>query len=183
MIINSDNEKILDYLLERKNIQKEKEKDSIINKQQKDLISLSKEFIRLSKENSELRMVISLKHEVEIKLKDEEFSLKKLEKKKKIERQENTKKKKIQKASLSNDSKPINNNIINQNQTIKKENQVLMKKTQNNSNENNNIINTIILQFEGTPKNRSPILVPVEVSFHPGIIFFPHRYKFLSTPV
>ena len=79
MIINSDNEKILDYLLERKNIQKEKEKDSIINKQQKDLISLSKEFIRLSKENSELRMVISLKHEVEIKLKDAEFSLKKLE--------------------------------------------------------------------------------------------------------
>ena len=79
MIINSDNEKLLDYLLERKNIQKEKEKDSIISKQQKDLISLSKEFIRLSKENSELRMTMSLKHEVEIKLKDAEFSLKKLE--------------------------------------------------------------------------------------------------------
>ena len=79
MLINSENEKILDYLLENKNILKEKEKDSIISKQQKDLISLSKQFIRLSRENSELRMVISLKHDVEIKLKDAEFSLKRLQ--------------------------------------------------------------------------------------------------------
>ena len=79
MLINSENEKILDYLLEKKNIQKEKEKDAVINKQQKDLISLSKQFIRLSQENTELRMVISLKHDVEIKLKDAEFSLKRLQ--------------------------------------------------------------------------------------------------------
>ncbi len=78
MLFNSENEKILDYLLENKNIQKEKEKDVIINKQQKDLISLSKQFIRLSQENSELRMVISLKHDIEIKLKEAEFSIKKL---------------------------------------------------------------------------------------------------------
>ena len=78
MLFNSENEKILDYLLENKNIQKEKEKDVIINKQQKDLISLSKQFIRLSQENSELRMIISLKHDIEIKLKEAEFSIKKL---------------------------------------------------------------------------------------------------------
>ena len=79
MLINSENENILDYFLEMKNIQKEKEKDVIINKQQKDLISLSKQFIRLSQENSELRMIISLKHDVEIKLKDAEFSIKRLQ--------------------------------------------------------------------------------------------------------
>lgn len=78
MLFNSENEKILDYLLENKNIQKEKEKDVIINKQQKDLISLSKQFIRLSQENSEIRMIISLKHDIEIKLKEAEFSIKKL---------------------------------------------------------------------------------------------------------
>ena len=79
MLINSENENILDYFLEMKNIQKEKEKDVIINKQQKDLISLSKQFIRLSQENSELRMIISLKHDIEIKLKDAEFSIKRLQ--------------------------------------------------------------------------------------------------------
>ena len=78
-MLNSKGENLLDYFLEKKNIQKEKEKDSIINKQQEDLISLSKEYVRVSQENTELRMIISLKHDVELKLKDAEYSLKQLE--------------------------------------------------------------------------------------------------------
>ena len=78
-MFNSIGDNILDYFIEKKNIQKEKEKDSIIHKQQKDLVSLSKEFIRISQENSELRMVISIKHDVELKLKDAEFTLNQLQ--------------------------------------------------------------------------------------------------------
>ena len=66
----------------------------------------------------------------------------------KIESQEKTEKKEIPKTSLSNDSRLVNNNIINPNpnQTIKKEikHQALINKDQNNSKENNNInINNI----------------------------------------
>ena len=74
---NEDN--ILDYLIKKKNIQKEKEKDKIINKQQADLLALSKELIRISNENSELRKTISLKHDVELKLKDAEFLIQELQ--------------------------------------------------------------------------------------------------------
>ena len=74
---NEDN--ILDYLIQKKNIQKEKEKDKIINKQQADLLALSNELIRISNENSELRKTISLKHDVELKLKDAEFLIQELQ--------------------------------------------------------------------------------------------------------
>ena len=74
---NEDN--ILDYLIKKKNIQKEKEKDKIINKQQADLLALSNELIRISNENSELRKTISLKHDVELKLKDAEFLIQELQ--------------------------------------------------------------------------------------------------------
>ena len=55
---NEDN--ILDYLIQKKNIQKEKEKDTLINKQQADLIALSKELIRISNENSELSSFLKI---------------------------------------------------------------------------------------------------------------------------
>ena len=66
------------YYLERKKIQIEKGKDILIKKQKEELLKLSKELIRISNENSELRKKISLNYNIEMRLNEAELEVEKL---------------------------------------------------------------------------------------------------------
>lgn len=71
----------IDYYSTIKSIQNEKDKDMLISKLNQELKKLSSEFNRISKENSDLKIKYSLNHDVQIRLKAAEETIKDLREK------------------------------------------------------------------------------------------------------